>query len=226
MKRAVIFKRAFTFGLFLLLIQFIQIPGINFPGFVLNVEAAATGTLGVPSNDIQLNVTKKSLVKETTYDLKVYNLTDEQKVSFKSSDSSIVSVSDDGIVTANKIGTATITVTVKESFKSITNLYCEITVGPPAVSVKFTKPKVELQVGRKTALKITLKPITTAEEAKFSSSDTKIATVSSSGKVTGKSVGQTTIYATINDNKYDICTVTVTESSSESDNKDVVSNTK
>lgn len=212
MKGAVIFKRAFIFGLFLLLIQFIRMPYSNFPGFVLKVEAA--NMTGTPSNDIQLNVTKKSLVKETTYDLKVYNLAEGQKVSYKSSDSSIASVSDEGIVTANKIGTVTITVTVKENFKSITNLLCEITVGPPAISVKFTKPKVELEVGRKTALKITLKPITTAEEAKFTSSDPKIATVSSSGKVTGKSTGQALIYATINDNKYDICTITVVEAAS------------
>lgn len=207
MKKPNIFKRTFTFGLILLLIIFVQIPGFS-SGFVLNVEAASISNT---ANDIQLNVNKKSLVKESDYDLKVYNLTENQKVSFKSSDSSIASVNEDGTITANKIGTATITVTVKESFKAMTNLFCEITVGPPAVSVKFIKSKVELTVGRKTALKVTLKPITTAEEAIFSSSDPKVATVSSSGKVTGKSAGQAYIYATIGDNKYDSCLVTVVE---------------
>ena len=62
----------------------------------------------------KLNVTEVSLVTESQFNLKVYNLTENQKVHFKSSDDSIVSVSKSGKLSALKVGEATITVTLKD----------------------------------------------------------------------------------------------------------------
>lgn len=161
--------------------------------------------------EIKLNVKTKALVKDTKYTLKVYNLSENQKASFKSSDPSIASVDDEGVVCGIANGTAVITVTVKDGLKTVTTLTCDVTVGPPAISVKWTKSEVVLTVGGRTTLKTILLPYNTAETVKFYSSDTEIATVTSTGKITAKSEGSTYVFAMIENGKYDFCKVIVVD---------------
>ena len=59
----------------------------------------------------KLNVTELSLVTDSQFNLKVYNLTENQKVQYKSNDDSIVSVSKSGKLSALKVGETTVTVT-------------------------------------------------------------------------------------------------------------------
>lgn len=161
---------------------------------------------------VKLNVQAKSMVKDTTFGLRVYNVTETQKVSYKSSDADVASVNKKGTVTANKIGTATITVTVKDSDAGTsTILTCDITVGPPAISIKLTLNEIVLELDKKTSLKAILKPNTTAEIAAYCSLNPEIATVSATGKVTAKCVGEATIIAEIANGKYDVCIITVVE---------------
>ena len=61
----------------------------------------------------KLNVTELSLVTDDSFLLKVYNLTEDQKVHYKSEDESIVSVSKSGKLSALKVGETTVTVTLK-----------------------------------------------------------------------------------------------------------------
>lgn len=161
--------------------------------------------------EIKLNVKTKALVKDTKYTLKVYNLSAAQKASFKSSDAQIASVDEDGVVCGIANGSATITVTVKEGLKTVATLTCEVTVGPPAISVKWTKSEIVLAVGKRTALKTILLPYNTTETVKFYSADTEIAKVTSSGKVTAKAEGDTYVFAMIEKGKFDICKVTVVD---------------
>lgn len=174
------------------------------------ITAQATDT-SVPAKEIQLNVTKRSLVVDSTYELKLYNLLDDYKVSYRSDAPSIASVSKSGEVTGNKVGTATISVTVKDGFKTIANLNCEITVGPPAVSIRLTKLEITLTLEKRTSLKGILKPDNTVENIKFESKDPKIATVSSTGTITAKSVGEVLIRAFIDNGKEDFCKIIVTD---------------
>lgn len=164
---------------------------------------------------VKLNVKKKSLVTDTSYTLQLYNLKDSYKITFKSSDSDIASVdSKEGIVTALKVGTATITITVKEGTKTIQTLTCEIIVGVPAVSIKFkTISSISLEVGKSTWLETILTPNNTVENPKFSSKDPSVATVSSSGRITAKSVGTTCIRGTIGNGQFAEITVEVTDES-------------
>lgn len=161
--------------------------------------------------EIKLNVKTKALVKDTKYTLKVYNLSENQKASFKSSDPSIASVDEEGVVCGIANGTAVITVTVKEGLKTVATLTCDVTVGPPAISVKWTKSEIILTVGKRTTLKTILLPYNTAESVKFYSSDTEIATVTSTGKITAKSEGSTYVFAMIENGKYDFCKVIVVD---------------
>ena len=170
--------------------------------------------------DPKLNVQAKSMVKDSTFTLRVYNLTENQKVSYKSDDTEIASVSKKGVITAKGIGSATITVTVKDSSAgSSTILTCDVTVGPPAISIKLTLTELTLELDKKTSLKARLKPNTTAEIAAYDSLDPETATVSATGKVTAKAVGTTTIYAEIANGKFDKCVITVVEAADEKEDK-------
>lgn len=170
---------------------------------------AEASNVKTDQNDILLNVKSKSIVKDTTFNLTLYNIKDSYKVTYRSNKASIATVDDTGVITGVDFGTAIITATVKDGFKTIGTLECEITVGPPAISVVLTKSEITLVVGSKTTLTALLKSNNTVEEALFSSNDIKIATVSPGGTVTAVDEGTTFIFASIANGKQDMCKITV-----------------
>lgn len=160
----------------------------------------------------KLNVTELSLVTDDKFALKVYNLTEDQNLYFKSDDDSVASVSTTGAISALKVGDTTITVTLKDkSIKEDKVFKCKVYVGPPAISIRLTLSEVTIEVGKKKTLQAILKPNTTAEAAIFKSYDPEIVAVSASGKILAKKVGKTTIVSSIANGRYDICTVNVVE---------------
>lgn len=170
-----------------------------------------------PSTEQQLNITSLALVKDSTYRLNVYNLSSRQKIFYKSSASSVVQVNKEGLLTACKYGTATITATVKEGLKTIATLQCDVIVGPAAVSIKFTEDCITLSVGDKYFLSPILKPNNTVETPIYTSSDPDIVIVNSNGRIIAKEVGQAEIKASISgDDKSDTCKVIVTPTTSSS----------
>ncbi len=207
MKKFLLRKCLLALGLYLFFTVIIPIPIAG------NSVIAQASSIEEEQNPIKLNVDSKSLVKDTTYVLKIYNLKDSYKVSYKSDSTSIAAVDDKGTITAVDFGTAIITVTVKDGFKTIATLECKVTVGPPAISIVLTKTEVNLSVGSKTSLTAILKPNNTVEEAKFSSNNPTVASVSIGGRITAKTAGITYIFASIGNGKYDMCKVTVVEES-------------
>ncbi len=205
MKNFLFKKCLLALGLYLFFTVILPIPIAG------NSIIAKASTVENDQNTIKLNVSSKSLVKDTTYALKIYNIPDSHKVSYKSDSTSIATVDEKGIITAVDFGTAVITATVKDGFKTIATLECKVTVGPPAISIVLTKSNIALSVGDKTSLIPILKPNNTVEEAKFSSNDPKIASVSIGGRITAKSTGVTYVFASIGNGKYDMCKVTVVE---------------
>lgn len=161
---------------------------------------------------IKLNVKTKALVKDVEYTLKIYNLSENQKATFKSNDPEVATVDENGVILGISNGTALISVTVKEDGKTVASLSCEVTVGPPAINVRLTKSEVLLVVGKRTTLKTILLPNNTTEAAKFYSSDQEVVSVSSTGKITAKAVGEAYVFAIIDNGKYDLCKVTVVDS--------------
>ena len=165
-------------------------------------------------NDYRLNLKSITLVKGKSQMLKVYPLGDA-KVSFKSDDSEIASVSEDGIVTGNKVGATNITVTVKDTV-GITNLTCSVTIGPPAISVKWTQSRIILGIEKSEVLRVILKPSNTTEDAKFYSDEQAIVSITTGGRITAKGYGMTTVIAQIDttnpdgSNKKSECCVIVT----------------
>ena len=90
-------------------------------------------------------------------------------------------------------------------------LTCTIVVGPPAISVRITKSEITLEKGKRALLRTIVSPYNTVESAKFTVLDPSIATISTGGQITAKSVGETYAFALINNGKLDFCKIIVTE---------------
>ncbi|MCR5475823.1 MAG: Ig-like domain-containing protein, partial [Lachnospiraceae bacterium] len=118
-----------------------------------------------------------------------------QEVTWKSSNKKVATVSSDGVVKGKKKGTATITVKTKDGGKKAS---CKVTVKKGKTvkvkSVSLNKSDEELYVGESLPLKATVKPNNaTNKKVTWKSSNTKVATVSSTGKVTAKGEGDAVI---------------------------------
>jgi hypothetical protein len=140
----------------------------------------------------------------------------DKSVTWSSSAPSVATVSSSGVVTGVAEGSATITVTTADGAKTAP---CAVTVSATAVpvtSVALNKTSASLNVGGSETLTAAISPTgATNQNVTWSSSAPSVATVSSSGVVTGVSAGTAAITVTTADgNKTDTCNVTVTASPS------------
>lgn len=148
------------------------------------------------NNEYRLKLDTITLPRGKSFAFKVYNVENDAKVSFKSDNPEIASINEDGLLIANKVGQTTITATVRRGLTS-TPLTCEVTVGPPAFSIKITKPMIILEPSQNYMLEVVIKPANTVEQGKFSVRNSTIASVSSGGRVTGNNLGMTYVFAEI-----------------------------
>ena len=214
MKKNNLCKCLITLGLLLFITMLLPLTSYN------TVTAQAAIVEKEVKDSYRLNLKSVTLVKGKTFTLKVIklgssSLSTNSKVSFKSDDAEVASVSDDGTITANKVGATTVTVTIKDGIDK-TPLLCDVTVGPAAISVKWTQERVFVGLGNEDILKVIIKPDNTTEAAKFSSYDTSIAAITSGGRITTKKIGLTYLFAEIDaanldgSRKFAICTVFIT----------------
>lgn len=133
------------------------------------------------------------------------NATDKT-VTLRTSDASVVQVNG-FTVTGTKVGTATVTATSANGKTAS----CTVTVAAPAVSaVQLSNKSISLIAGKTHTLVAKVTPADAAYNAiTWSSADPKVATVTSSGRITAVAAGTTQITAQVGDKK-DTCTVTVT----------------
>ncbi len=123
------------------------------------------------------------------------------------SSNSSVAVVNGGTVTPKKVGTAVIT--VKSANGKTAS--CTVTVRQHVTGITLDKAAVSLEAGKTASLKATVAPSNATEKGyTFSSSDTKIAEVSSSGVITAKAPGTATVTVRSKENnKTAVCKVTV-----------------
>lgn len=114
------------------------------------------------------------------------------KAEWKTSKSSVATVDDDGVVTAKKKGTATITATYKGEKVEI-----EVTVGDKGSSLlEADDTSLSLKKGDSETITLTYDGTKlTGSKASWSTSKSSVATVSTSGKVKAKAKGTATITA-------------------------------
>lgn len=117
---------------------------------------------------------------------------------WQTSNSRIASINARGIVTGKKIGSCTITCTLKKYKQSAT---CRVKVAKLKSTLKLDKSSIRMNVGSTYRLKKTVwSNNTSTPGVKFTSQNSKIASVgSSSGKITAKKVGSTVITAKTKD---------------------------
>lgn len=212
MNKKSICKCFITFGL--LLFFTVLLPFTSYD--VATAKAANLGT-DKEKTDSYTIVKSVTLVKGKSYTLSVFNLGEKAKLSFKSNDSEVASVSNDGKITANNVGSAVVTVIIREGGTK-TTLTCDVIVGPPAISVKWTKERVILGLNSEVIQKVIIKPDNSPEGATFFSNDETIATVSSGGRINAKKIGMTYVFAEISPSadgtrRYTTCAVYVTNPS-------------
>ena len=133
-----------------------------------------------------------------------YNLlaiaTDGGKVSYKSSDSKIASVSAYGVIQAKKKGSVTITATRKKAKAT-----CHVTVRE--TTVKLSKKSITLDCGEMTGITATT---SNGKTVKWKSSKPSIAKVSEKGLITALKPGSCSITASV-DGTTTTCSVIVAE---------------
>lgn len=156
---------------------------------------------------ISLNKTKLELKKGKTYTLKA-TVTPagsvDGAVTFKSSKTSVATVSSNGVVTAKKAGTATITATTANGKKAT----CKVTVTVPATKVYLTK-QINIKKGATKKLTATVLPTDSTDKLTWSSSNKKVVTVDKNGKIKGVKTGTATITVKTASGKKATCKVTV-----------------
>ncbi len=161
--------------------------------------------------DISLNKSELEINVGETYRLEATitpdNATDKE-VEWTSSDETVVTVDSAGLISARKVGQATITATVGEHSASMT-----LIVNPVyATSVEFPTYIATVEEGETVQWIAKVYPDNaTYPTVTWSSADETIAIVDESGKITGVKAGQTTVTAASKDEKASLeRTITVT----------------
>ena len=110
----------------------------------------------------------------------------DKNVTWSSSNPSVATVSDQGVVSARNVGKTTITVLTNDGGKKAE---CEVLVFMPIEDIILDKATVELIEGDSVSLVPTLLPTDAFYDLIWSSSDTNVAKVSSTGKVAAVKAG-------------------------------------
>lgn len=129
------------------------------------------------------------------------NLIPHQSLKYTSSNKKVATVNSKGVVTAKKKGTAKIIVASIFNSKVKATFTVKVTKNKQNAKITLKKTKATLEVGKSTTIAVkSLKGLST-KTLKYTSSNKKVATVNSKGKVTAKKAGTATITITSPVNK-------------------------
>ena len=176
---------------------------------VVTVEKAPVKVTGVELNykERTINIGNAGTLIATVLPKDATN----KNVTWTVSDESVLKVTQDGVVTPKKEGTATVTVTTEDGGFTAT---CEVTATAKVIavsSVKLDKSSLSLMEGKTAQLKATVSPANaTNAELTWTSSKPSVATVDAAGNITAVAPGTATITAKSENGKSATCAVTVT----------------
>lgn len=181
---------------------------------VITVTLASKKTAKVTVTVKMIRTTKLTKVPKTLslttgkkYTLKpvVTPSNSQEKVTYKSSNTKIATVSSTGVITAKKVGKVTITV---QSGKQKATVTLTVKKAPALKAIKNVPPKKTITKGKTYTLKPQLYPSGAIAKITYTTSNKSIATVDSKGKITAKKKGTAVI--TVKAGKFTAkCKVTV-----------------
>lgn len=158
---------------------------------------------------VSLNKSELSIKKGKKYTFKTSiepSNTTNKKLTWKSSSTSVLTVDKNGKMTAKKSGRATVTVTTANGRKAS----CKVTVTQSVDKIKLNRKTKTLGVQETCTLKSTLVPkYAKTSKITWSSSNKKVASVNSRGKITAKKTGTATITVRTANGKTAECKITV-----------------
>ena len=162
---------------------------------------------------VTLDKTEAVVDRDTTLQLSAVVLPEDagdKTVKWSSSDTSVATVDQNGVVTAKKGGTAVITATTNDGGLTAS---CTITVEVHVTSVEFEYETYRLTEGMTETLEYTVSPSDALDQTVvWTSSDTDVLTVDETGKITALKPGTSTVTVKTNDRGYtDSVDVTVVE---------------
>ena len=163
-------------------------------------KATCTVTVYTPVTSVALNKTSMTMKVGSSSTLvptvKPSNAT-YKTVKWTSSNYDVATVDENGKVTAKGVGYAEITATTTSGSKKAV---CKVSVVKAVTGLSLNKSTIRIEVGDKFTLKATVKPSdATNKTLSWKSASSSVASVSSSGVVTAKKLGTTTITVTTAD---------------------------
>ncbi len=163
----------------------------------------------VNASKVELNESQITLNKGDTYNLIMSVTPDDftDAVTWKSTDTDVVTVTETGVIKAVGTGTATVKLTVGNVSTS-----CRITVLQPVTSISLDRSSISLDSADNYQLSAYIYPTTASNKnVVWESSDPSVATIDDNGMVTALKKGTTmiTVKSTDGSNVSDSCTVTV-----------------
>ena len=115
-------------------------------------------------------------------------------VTWSSSNSTVASVTNMGVVQAKAAGTADITVTTADGGHTATCSFTVTTEDVPLTGLKISPAETHIKVGQAGTLNVKYEPVTaTHKEVTWETSDAAIVTVDQDGNIKGVAVGEATI---------------------------------
>lgn len=193
---------------------------------VITVKVSAK-ELKVPDTlDVKLNDTDEAAIEAKCEPEDASNISFD----FASSDEEVATVDKDGKVKVLKAGECDITTTLMQDGEKVTEKTTHVKAFYEVESITLDSNEGKLTVGNSHTIKATVAPEEVAAETtiEWTSSDEKVATVDSNGKVTAVASGNAVITATSESNEdvkanYDVTVTDKATSSSSSSNKGTTS---
>ncbi|MEG1263641.1 MAG: Ig-like domain-containing protein [Clostridia bacterium] len=136
-----------------------------------------------------------------------------QAVRWQTNNASIVSVSQDGVVTARRPGRALVRATALGNSRLKRSVRITVSASNPPTSIALSPDTDQMNVGNTLRLIATVSPSGATDAVTWSSSSSAVATVSKTGVVTAKREGRAVIRATstVNDRVRATRTITVSD---------------
>lgn len=171
------------------------------------IAASAVPAKAASKPYIKLGTSSKvTVLCGKTLDLKAKTVNKNKKISYKSSKTSVATVSSNGLVKGKKYGTAVITLKASGmASKKVT-----VSVRKPVTSMSLkSKSSVTLKKGKTSQIQTKVYPggkEMVNAKLSYKSSNTKVATVNSNGKITAKNGGYAKITVSTSKSTGKVCT--------------------